>query len=136
MSGFFGKFYPTFLLIGCITLLSVANFSSLEIKPTVPNMDKLVHGVMYFGLSLVLLEDLISPEKPRRRYPRYMLIAFLIAVSIGGLMELIQNYLVSSRSGDWYDMLANTIGAFAGVWTGYWILPFFAPLLRILKRGK
>lgn len=45
--------------------------------------------------------------------------AFLSAFLFGGAMELIQHYLIPNRFGSVYDLVANTIGCFAGwgLWT-------------------
>jgi VanZ family protein len=39
----------------------------------------------------------------------------LYAVLLGGLMELVQAYLTTCRSGDWIDFEADAIGAVLGV---------------------
>ncbi|MEG1617106.1 MAG: VanZ family protein [Bacteroidales bacterium] len=136
MIHFLKKYLPTLLLISCIAFLSTANFSDMPIQPTLPYMDKIVHFLMYFGLSFIFLEDEISPSKPRRLYGKYMLRAFLFATFIGGAFELVQLFLVEGRAGDWMDFAANCTGALFGVLTGYVILPHLSQLLFKIKRGN
>lgn len=42
--------------------------------------------------------------------------ALLIAIPYGVLLELMQEYFYTDRQGSWPDFIANTIGAFAGIW--------------------
>ena len=66
--------------------------------------DKLLHFSAYFGLSL-----LAGLAWGRRMQ---MLLIFLAAVAMGGVMEMLQ--LLVGRAAEWGDMLANTLGAGAG----------------------
>ena len=44
-----------------------------------------------------------------------MIICAAFGILFGGLMEICQHYIFVNRSGNWYDFLANTIGAIIGV---------------------
>ena len=39
----------------------------------------------------------------------------VFGILFGGLMEICQHYIFINRSGNWYDFIANTIGAVLGV---------------------
>ena len=41
-------------------------------------------------------------------------LAIVISIAYGGLTELMQEYLVPSRTGDWVDFLADGIGTLLG----------------------
>ena len=43
-----------------------------------------------------------------------ILLAIIISIAYGGLTEIIQENLVPSRTGDWYDFLADSIGTGLG----------------------
>lgn len=40
-----------------------------------------------------------------------LIVAILISVTFGGVIELIQMYFVPGRSGEWLDFAANTTGS-------------------------
>lgn len=76
---------------------------------SIPHLDKLVHGSMYFGLSATLWFDLFRFKivQPCTSWT----IAFILPCLIGGLFELIQAHYTTYRGGDWFDFLANCTGA-------------------------
>ena len=73
--------------------------------------DKLAHVLMYGSLSFLVLNEYLKRYSPRRSLT--LIIAFSIFLySI--IMELIQLYLIASRSGEWKDVLANLTGIVLG----------------------
>jgi VanZ family protein len=72
-----------------------------------PWSDDLVHGGLFFGFAYLLLGAMGA------RHHRKTL-AFLVAVGYGALTEWLQPR-VSGRTGEWTDLLADALGAFAGV---------------------
>lgn len=136
MIQFLKKFYPTILLIAVISFLSLASFKSLPTTPRIPNMDKIVHFCMYMALSYVLLFDMSRTHPKRKAGLREMVCAFIAATCMGGMMELLQGYLTTARFADWWDMLANTLGAVTGTLLGAFTLPLILRLLRIRKMAE
>ena len=65
--------------------------------------DKVVHTVAFLVLTLVGL----------RAYPRQVLVMVVILISLGGLIEILQGY-TSTRSQEWEDFLADTLGVGLG----------------------
>ncbi len=43
-------------------------------------------------------------------------IAVVSCIIYGGLIELLQEYVLLDRHGDWMDLLANSVGTFLGIW--------------------
>lgn len=76
------------------------------------SFDKWVHAFIFF-LEVVLL--IAALERTGKLSWGVKLISFLTIVLYGGLLELGQKYLFVDRSFDYYDFLANTIGAVFGV---------------------
>jgi VanZ family protein len=75
------------------------------------SFDKLVHASVFFILSSLFF---ISLAKKRSSF--YLVILFfLIAVSYGGGLEIMQAKVFSNRSGDWLDFIANTFGCSAAL---------------------
>ena len=103
------KKYPVSLVI----ILAVIYLSFF--KPpttdlgTIPNLDKVVHICMYFGMSGMLwLEFLRAPRTPMWHA---WVGAFVCPVLFSGAVELLQAFCTTYRGGDWLDFAANTTGA-------------------------
>ncbi len=84
-------------------------------KPLV-GLDKVAHLCMYAGFAFACLwgyrkqfvDNGIDYQK------KALLIAIVISIAYGGLTELMQEFLVPSRTGDWFDFLADSIGTLVG----------------------
>ena len=113
MITFLKKFWLSILVILIIFILCFMNTSSL---PKVPmrNFDKVVHTIMFLGLSGVIFFDstryLRSPISKTRIF--WSVVIFPIA--LGGLIEILQADLTTYRSGDWFDFLYDVVGALIG----------------------
>ncbi len=88
----------------------------------VPMMDKWTHFVMYGTLCTVLWWEWIGYKKVEqqglhalRPYGSTLLYICLAPVMMSGLIELAQAYCTGgTRSGDWLDFAANSIGVALG----------------------
>lgn len=87
-----------------------------HVKPIV-GIDKVVHACMYAVFAFLCLwgyrEPFASNGEAYRK--RALLITALIGIGYGGITELIQEYLVPTRTGDKFDFLADCIGTFVGI---------------------
>ena len=114
----------TFLLIAALSLMPAQEFPQTDIQFA----DKWAHWVMYGFLTLVMgIECVLRDEYLRKKAStsglheqahkskgtaiwQFLFIAIIASV-FGGLMELGQAYLTTSRHGDWLDVYANSFGA-------------------------
>ena len=80
-------------------------------------LDKVAHLCMYAVFAFLCLwgyrKQFISKGIQYRR--KVILLAVVISIAYGGLTELMQEYLVPSRIGDWVDFAADTVGTLVGV---------------------
>lgn len=85
-----------------------------EVKPLegVPLIDKWVHFVMYASLSIAMWIDQKNAHQPLS--PTFYLLMIVLPSCLGGILELVQAYLTTCRSGEWLDVIADTIGAVIG----------------------
>lgn len=78
------------------------------------SFDKLAHmtlfAMQFWFIAVAHIKRYVFSYKRKRA----IAIAFIFTVSYGGLIELIQGYLLSGRTMDIMDMLANIIGALLG----------------------
>lgn len=116
------KKYPVSLAFILIVIyLSFFRPPSLGIG-SIPHLDKIVHMGMYFMLSGLLWVEFLRSHKAGDSMWRAWIGAFLCPVLFSGLVEIMQEYCTSYRGGDWYDFLANTIGAALASLIAYTIL--------------
>lgn len=94
-------------VITVASLVSVNSFSKIK---SVGN-DKIVHFLFYF--FFVIFWGLAKKQNHSNR--KYNLLIFIFAMSYGLIIEVLQATLTNTRQADFYDFLANTMGAFVGL---------------------
>lgn len=96
-----------------ITMLSLAPFSGNNKEPffRIPHLDKIGHFTFYF--IVVVLGYMFLWEHRAGKIRKHTAIIWIsfFAIIYGMIIELIQSEFTTSRSGDLYDILANTVGA-------------------------
>ena len=114
--------YPyTILLAVAIVLLSLLPIPDIKVAEDVPLFDKWTHMVMYGVMTLVIWFEY---RRAHQQYnaKRLFIFAFLAPIAMGGTLELMQAYLTTCRSGEWLDLVANTIGVCIGSIVGILLL--------------
>lgn len=105
--------WTTLVTVGIVVLSTIPIPENPPLED-VPLIDKWVHMVMYGGLVFVMWFDRVVRSDKKIGWKNYLFM-FLYATILGGLMELVQAYLTTCRSGDWIDFEADAIGAALGV---------------------
>ena len=106
------------LIIMYLSLTSSHTFDKVPLI-NIPNIDKIVHFVMYFGLmSVIILENRTNLRNNRRLF-----LTGLIPLLYGILMEILQATLTLTRSGSFYDALADAAGVLLSILIWLWIKP-------------
>ncbi|MDD2511914.1 MAG: VanZ family protein [Proteiniphilum sp.] len=77
--------------------------------------DKLVHFGMFFLLTTVSLFDYYRLHKGAPPRGRWILWGVILPVLYGGIIELLQLYLFTSRSAEWGDWFADAAGSLAAL---------------------
>lgn len=123
------KKYKFSILVALVVLyLSLANSNTFDKVPlfNIPYFDKIVHFGMYFGLMLMIIIE----NRKSIRSVRHLFALSLIPLSYGIIIEFMQNFLTVTRSGSFYDALAD----FAGILVSIMIFIFIKPLKRVIFR--
>ena len=103
--------YPCSLLtIVVILALSLLPIGRVEIAEDVPFADKWTHMVMYAFLTLVISWEYARRHRPIAR-ASLLVWALLFPVALGGIVELLQAYATTYRSGEWLDWAADAVGS-------------------------
>jgi len=95
------------ILVAFLSLLPTNDFPQL---PLFPGADKIVHICMYLGLAVLACWSMHAEIK--RQW--YFAVVFF-AIGWGTMMEIFQFLMHMGRSFEFYDILANSIGALIGV---------------------
>ncbi len=100
-----------------ITFSSLFSFSGMvkDSRFNIPYADKVVHFVFYFVLVFLGVLAVKQSIKVKSDTKNTLVYAFLFAFFYGILMEFFQYFFTENRQGDILDVLANTLGAIAGV---------------------
>ena len=109
--------YPLSLL--CILLIGV-----LSLAPYFPEtplddvafIDKWTHLVMYGGTCTVIWWEYLRSHSTLNS--RKLLFTLVGMILLGGLMELLQAYCTTTRSGEWLDFWADSLGGVLGYAVG------------------
>ena len=105
------------LCIALIGVLSLTPFFPETPLDDVAFIDKWTHMVMYGGTCSVIWWEYL---RSHRRIDRLRLLLWAVAgmVMLGGLMELMQAYCTTTRSGEWLDFWADSLGVLVGTAIG------------------
>lgn len=75
----------------------------------VTDIDKMVHTAMYGFTCLVLWVEYRRCHE-RANYRKLLVWAVVAPIVMSGVIELMQEYLTTHRSGEWADLAANSLG--------------------------
>lgn len=104
-------FISWMMLVTSLSLFSLKGLHTSTIK--IPHFDKIVHFTFYFfttifgSLSVKEINSKITLDKASN----YMVV---FAVIYGMIIEVLQYSFTENRQGDFFDFLANSLGAFIG----------------------
>lgn len=77
----------------------------------IPHLDKVVHFGLYVVFTLLLISENNTLRLSGGLTKKSMLIGFILAVAYGGIIELMQMLVFTSRGAEFFDFLANIIGS-------------------------
>lgn len=125
-------FLPTAVAVAAILYLSLHSFTDIPDHALfhLPHLDKAVHFAMYFGLTVTLCFDAAryAAARDTAPYPHSWRL-WLLPLLLGGTLEMVQDILTLTRSGDIFDFLANAAGIAVGYAVGIRVI---APRIRAI----
>lgn len=121
------KTYPlTLLTVAVICYLSFFTPPQTELD-NISNIDKLVHTCMYGGLSIIIWWEYLR-KHDTICWKRFIPISVVFPIMMSGIIELLQAYCTTNRSGEWLDFAANSLGVILAFIAGNFVLR------RIMKK--
>ena len=115
----FRYYWKSIFMVLFIQYLSFASPVTFERIPTppIPNFDKLVHFLMYAGLTAVLIWDFKKHRKSNSSLQFFVLVCIVFPILFGGIVEILQSAYFAPRTGDWFDWLVDVSGVLCAlVW--------------------
>ena len=114
ISHFSFRRYPlSMLCLALIWILSLTPFFPETPLDDVEFIDKWTHLVMYGGTSAVIWWEYLRSHRIIN-WHRLLWIAVAGMMVLGGVIELLQAYCTTTRSGEWLDFIADTVGVLIG----------------------
>ncbi|MBQ7513694.1 MAG: VanZ family protein [Prevotella sp.] len=105
------------LCLALIWILSLTPFFPETPLDDVEFIDKWTHLVMYGGTSAVIWWEYLRSHHAIH-WHRLLWIAVAGMMVLGGVIELLQAYCTTTRSGEWLDFVADTLGVLIGCGLG------------------
>ena len=91
-----------------------------RVKPIV-GIDKVAHACMYAAFAFMCIwgyrKQFISNDIVYKK--RALWLTAIISIAFGGITELMQEFLVPTRTGDWFDFLSDAFGTLLGLFV-FW----------------
>ncbi|NDV66299.1 VanZ family protein [Bacteroides sp. 224] len=119
---YFRKYPLSISIILLVIYLSFFRPPKIDVADDIPNLDKIAHFCMYFGLSGMLWWEFLRSHKNNHPMRHAWIGACLLPILFSGAIELLQEYCTAYRGGDWMDFVANATGALCAALVGYYIL--------------
>lgn len=113
--------YPLSIL--CIALILILSFTPFFPETPLDNVqfiDKWTHLVMYGGSSSVIWWEYLRSHDILDK-SKLLIFAVLGMIALGGIVELLQAYCTTTRSGEWLDFWSDTLGVIIGAAIGLWL---------------
>lgn len=119
---FLSKQPRTYLTIWFFVILALCSMPGQYIPSTnffeLLKFDKWVHAGIFFSLMLLSLNLIYTNNLDNL----YIYLFFVLCISYGGLLEIMQAKLFSNRSADVLDFIANSFGCLVGLAFHYFYL--------------
>ncbi len=110
---------PLAVAIGILVVCCLPAKDFPEMENNIPYLDKVIHFVMYATLSATAIISYRKLKMDGSHTPVWFVCCLLAPILWGGGVELIQHYYCEGRSGDVYDLLANSLGSASVTFISY-----------------
>ncbi|MEM8507838.1 MAG: VanZ family protein [Bacteroidota bacterium] len=99
----------------CITLLSLFSFSAGDnVGFEFPHQDKVVHFIFYFVATVLGVRCLEERSEGKQNGKNNTFRVIVFSIVFGIIIEGLQWVMPYDREGDFWDVLANAVGAITG----------------------
>lgn len=104
------KYFVSLVIwLGVIFTLSLFSFK-IDADPKLTNEDKLVHLFFYFVLTILLFRYFKKETRIDLVNKNGLILSIIFAFTYGTVIEFFQWAFTTTRSAEWNDVLANSLG--------------------------
>lgn len=111
-----GKNFLLFLALLYSCIITILFFVSSKGMPriSISHIDKVIHFGIFFGFTFLWLTFLYLRNNLELS-TRTIIIFFIVTIVYGTLIEVFQEQFTSSRTFDYFDILADALGSLTGI---------------------
>ncbi|MBR9853762.1 MAG: VanZ family protein [Algicola sp.] len=112
-------------------MLSLFSFSNMELDAghlNIPYADKITHFIFYMVFGFVGCLSLRERTFGSLGIRKTVQVVLVVAIAYGIIIEFLQYTVTTDRMAEFGDVLANTLGAFAGIGLIRWVFSKKNPL--------
>jgi hypothetical protein len=80
-----------------------------------PYLDKVVHMVFFMIFTVLFIRDILKLKSLKYISPAYILVTFLVVLSLAIMIEFLQDKMNLGRDGDIIDIFYDLLGFFLGM---------------------
>lgn len=106
------RFWKPIIVSLGILYLSFAPPSTFNGIPSFNNEDKLVHFLLYSGLTCLLIYDFNKNRKANK--VAFILVCIAFPIVLGGAVEILQPMYFAPRTAEWFDWFSDIAGVLVG----------------------
>ena len=81
----------------------------------IPHLDKVVHMVFFMIFTILFMRDMLKIKRLKLSSAAYILVTFLVVLSLAIMVELLQDVMKLGREGDIVDIFYDLLGFFLGL---------------------
>ena len=81
----------------------------------ITHLDKVVHMVFFMIFTILFMRDMLKIKRLKLSSVAYILVTFLVVLSLAIMVELLQDVMKLGREGDIVDIIYDLLGFFLGV---------------------
>jgi VanZ family protein len=110
------KYYgPAILWALFVLVICAVNLNQISRSPLFfPGFDKLAHCGLIFVMVVLSYSGFSRQQSTDKISYKALALITLAAILYGGIIELLQLWIFTWRSGEWDDLFADTVGALMG----------------------
>ena len=116
------NYWKSIIIISVILYLSFAPPSTFKGVPAFENEDKIIHMLMYGGLTWMLIFEFKQYAKKNFMSAfAFFGICIFLPIFIGGAVEILQPMYFAPRTAEWFDWFSDITGVLVG-WSVYQLI--------------
>jgi glycopeptide antibiotics resistance protein len=81
----------------------------------IPHLDKVVHMVFFMIFTILFMRDMLKIKRLKLSSFAYILVTFLVVLSLALMIEGLQDIMKLGREGDIVDIIYDLLGFFLGM---------------------